>query len=299
MTNELQRYYSDLRERNRRLLEQRAAECDKKSPRFRALDSERGLVMQKFAAGKMTKAAALSRIGAIRAERQRALIDLGLPANYLEPIYTCPVCKDTGEVGEGVKRLCACALKKMQQDERAGSRINERETFASFDEGLYVSDEQKKQALNMRRFSERYVASLPSPEKPNLLILGKSGLGKSYFGNAIAFAAIEAGVRGVNTLFFTKSLMDLVSSAMLASGLGFGVMLSAVFVLVFQGLLVLLAGWIAPVLTPAAIAEMTAAGSLIMVALGLNLLGVTKIKVADYLPAIVIAPVICWIVSLF
>ena len=111
--------------------------------------------------------------------------------------------------------------------------------------------------------------------------------------------AIEAGVRGVNTLFFTKALMDLVSSAMLASGLGFGVMLSAVFVLVFQGLLVLLAGWIAPVLTPAAIAEMTAAGSLIMVALGLNLLGVTKIKVADYLPAIVIAPVICWIVSLF
>ena len=111
--------------------------------------------------------------------------------------------------------------------------------------------------------------------------------------------AIEAGVKGVNTLFFTKALMDLVSSAMLASGLGFGVLLSAVFVLVFQGLLVLLAGWIAPVLTPAAIAEMTAAGSLIMVALGLNLLGVTKNKVADYLPAIVIAPVICWIVSLF
>lgn len=111
--------------------------------------------------------------------------------------------------------------------------------------------------------------------------------------------AIEAGVQGKNTLFFTKALMDLVSSAMLASGLGFGVMLSAVFVLVFQGLLVLLAGWIAPVLTPAAIAEMTAAGSLIMVALGLNLLGVTKIKVADYLPAIVFAPVICWIVSLF
>ena len=111
--------------------------------------------------------------------------------------------------------------------------------------------------------------------------------------------AIEAGVQGKNTLFYTKALMDLCSSMMLAAGLGLGVMLSAVFVLVFQGLLVLLAGWIAPVLTPAAIAEMTAAGSLIMVGLGLNLLGVTKIKVADYLPAIVFAPVICWIVSLF
>ncbi len=111
--------------------------------------------------------------------------------------------------------------------------------------------------------------------------------------------AIEAGVQGKNTLFYTKALMDLCSSMMLAAGLGLGVMLSAAFVLVFQGLLVLLAGWIAPVLTPEAIAEMTAAGSLIMVGLGLNLLGVTKIKVADYLPAIVIAPVICWIVSLF
>lgn len=111
--------------------------------------------------------------------------------------------------------------------------------------------------------------------------------------------AIEAGVQGKNTLFYTKALMDLFSSMMLASGLGLGVMLSAVFVLVFQGLLVLLAGWIAPALTPAAIADMTAAGSLIMVGLGLNLLGVTKIKVADYLPAMVFAPVICWIVSLF
>ena len=111
--------------------------------------------------------------------------------------------------------------------------------------------------------------------------------------------AIEAGVQGKNTLFYTKALMDLCSSMMLAAGLGLGVMLSAAFVLVFQGLLVLLAGWIAPVLTPEAIAEMTAAGSLIMVGLGLNLLGVTKIKVADYLPAIVFAPVICWIVSLF
>lgn len=111
--------------------------------------------------------------------------------------------------------------------------------------------------------------------------------------------AIEAGVQGKNNLFFTKATMDLFSSMMLASGLGFGVMCSAVFVLVFQGLLVLLAGWIAPALTPAAVADMTAAGSLIMIGLGTNLMGATNIKVADYLPAIVFAPVICWGVSLF
>ncbi len=52
-------------------------------------------------------------------------------------------------------------------------------------------------------------------------------------------------------------------------------------------------------ITPLAIAEMTSAGSLIIVAIATNLIGITKIKVADYLPAIVFAPIICWIVSLF
>ena len=111
--------------------------------------------------------------------------------------------------------------------------------------------------------------------------------------------AIEAGIQGDNSLFFTKAVMDLFSSMMLASALGLGVLFSAAFVFVFQGLLVLLAGVIAPALTPFAVAEMTAAGSLIMIALGLNIIGVSKIKVADYLPAIVFAPVICWIVGLF
>lgn len=111
--------------------------------------------------------------------------------------------------------------------------------------------------------------------------------------------SLNAGISGDNSLLFTKAMLDLFSSAMLTASLGFGVMVSAVFVLVFQGALVLLAGVLAPVLTPFAIAEMTSAGSLIIIAIATNLMGITKIKVADYLPAIVFAPVICWIVSLF
>ena len=81
----------------------------------------------------------------------------------------------------------------------SASRINDRETFANFNEALYPNDEQRKQALNMKRFCERYVAALPKPGKPNLLILGQSGLGKSFFGNAIARAAIEKGIRTVKS----------------------------------------------------------------------------------------------------
>lgn len=198
MTNELQRYYSELREKNRRLLEKRIAECEQKNPRFRSLANEPGLVFKQLAAGKLTPAAAKSRIGAIGAERRNLLISMGLPGNYLNAIYTCPRCQDTGEVGEP-RRLCACALKKQQEQLLSGSRINDRETFANFNEAIYPNDEQKKQGLAMKRFCERYVASLPSPEKPNLLIVGQSGLGKSFFGNAIARAAIEKGIPTLKT----------------------------------------------------------------------------------------------------
>lgn len=110
--------------------------------------------------------------------------------------------------------------------------------------------------------------------------------------------SLNAGISSDNSLLYTKSMLDLFASSMLASSLGIGVLLSSAFVFGFQGLLVLLAGLLAPVLTDFAIAEMTCAGSLIIIALGTNLLGVTKIKVANYLPAIMIAPMLCWIVSL-
>jgi uncharacterized membrane protein YqgA involved in biofilm formation len=111
--------------------------------------------------------------------------------------------------------------------------------------------------------------------------------------------SLTAGLTGDNEMIFTKSLLDLISSLILSVSLGVGVICAAAFVFVFQGALVLLAQYLQPVLTLSAINEITCAGSLIIIALGLNLLGVTKIKVANYLPAIVIAPLICWIVTLF
>jgi hypothetical protein len=87
---------------------------------------------------------------------------------------------------------------------------------------------------------------------------------------------------------------------MLAVSLGIGVMFSAVSVLLYQGLLVLLAQLLRPILdNPAMLAELSGVGSLIIVALGLNLIGVTKVKIADFLPAIVFAPIVFMISELF
>ena len=78
---------------------------------------------------------------------------------------------------------------------------------------------------------------------------------------------------------------------MLSVSLGVGVIFAALFVLVFQGGLVLLSQLLSGILTdPAIITSITSTGGLMILALGLNIIGVTKIKVADFLPAIVISP---------
>lgn len=111
--------------------------------------------------------------------------------------------------------------------------------------------------------------------------------------------SLDAGLSGNNATLYAKSALDFVAAIMLASTLGFGVVLSAVTILVYQGSIALLAGLIAPLLSVSAVNEMTSVGSLIIIALGLNLLNITKIKVADLLPAILIAPVLVMLVSLF
>ncbi len=98
--------------------------------------------------------------------------------------------------------------------------------------------------------------------------------------------SLKAGMSGDNSILFSKSLLDFISAIIFASTLGWGVMCSSVFVLLYQGAIVLLSGLIAPYLGEEVISELTAVGSLLIFALGLNLLGLTKIKVMNFIPAI-------------
>lgn len=127
-----------------------------------------------------------------------------------------------------------------------------------------------------------------------------SNMGEGFVSGTLLFCvgamtvvgSLEAGITGDNSTLFTKSLIDMVSALVLTTTLGGGVMLSAVAVGVLQGGIVLLATYIQPFLTAEAVAEMTAAGSILIMGLGINMLGISKIKVADVLPAIVIAPIL-------
>jgi uncharacterized membrane protein YqgA involved in biofilm formation len=89
--------------------------------------------------------------------------------------------------------------------------------------------------------------------------------------------------------------MDGFTSMILAASLGIGVLFSSVPVLVIEGGVFLLAAAVAPFLGTEVINEMTCAGSILIIMIGMNLMGITKIKVADYLPALIFAPVFCMI----
>lgn len=105
--------------------------------------------------------------------------------------------------------------------------------------------------------------------------------------------SLQSGLTGDHQTLFTKSMLDFVAAIIFASSLGVGVLLSAGFVLVYQGAITLLAQWISPFLSEVVIGEMTCVGSLIIIGLALNMLGITKLKVMNYVPAIFIPIILC------
>ena len=107
--------------------------------------------------------------------------------------------------------------------------------------------------------------------------------------------SIQAGLVNDNSILITKAILDFVSAIMLAASLGRGVLLSSISLLITQGLLVVLSSIIAPYINDTVINEITCVGSLIIILIGTNLMGITKVKVADFLPAIIYTPVIYYL----
>lgn len=105
--------------------------------------------------------------------------------------------------------------------------------------------------------------------------------------------SLQSGLLGNHEMLFSKSALDFVAAIIFASTLGIGVMFASVFVFIYQGAITLLAQWIAPVLTDTVINEMTCVGSVIIIGLALNMLGITKLRVMNFVPAIFVPIILC------
>lgn len=131
-------------------------------------------------------------------------------------------------------------------------------------------------------------------DKLQKLLSGKGGNVSEAFvsasllfcvGSMTIVGAMESGISRDHTLLVTKSVMDFVASIIFASTMGIGVAFSAIFVLIYQGGITLIASELGHFLSNDVITCMGSVGSLLIIVLGFNLVCKTKIKIMNFIPA--------------
>lgn len=129
----------------------------------------------------------------------------------------------------------------------------------------------------------------------------KTSLSEAFVSTSLLFCvgamsimgSLDSGLIGDHSTLYAKSVLDGVTSIVYASTMGIGVALSAVAVFLYQGLMAVGASFLAPLLTETVILEMKCVGSILILALSLNILGLTKIKVMNYVPAVFLPILLC------
>lgn len=126
----------------------------------------------------------------------------GFPEDQLDMRYTCPVCRDTGYVGDIHLRFCECFEKQLMQRMFSDSGIagTNDERFETFDPDFVPNERipekkytQRKVAVRVKELVKAYADAYPDTEKPNILLSGECGLGKTFLLNALAARLIERG----------------------------------------------------------------------------------------------------------
>jgi uncharacterized protein len=122
-------------------------------------------------------------------------------------------------------------------------------------------------------------------------------------GAMAVIGALDSGIRGDHDVLYTKSIIDGFTSLILTTTLGIGVMFSAIPVVLYQGLIALFATqihqWVPQELMDTYIVEMTSTGGIMIFAIGLNLIGITKIRVANLLPGIIVVAIVVGVIHAY
>jgi uncharacterized membrane protein YqgA involved in biofilm formation len=111
--------------------------------------------------------------------------------------------------------------------------------------------------------------------------------------------AIDSGLEGKNAILYTKAILDATSGLFFAQALGAGVLAASLSILVYEGTIALAAAAVAPYLTSTVVGALTNVGGLIVAAIGVNLLAARfgaqqRLPAADFLPALLLAPLCAW-----
>ncbi len=200
MTSDIRQEYANMRVQALSECEERTRAAYAAMPRLEAIARQRrelAFGLGRSLLGDVPDKAALRRqvaseLAALDAEQARLLEDAGVGADYLKPRFHCPLCEDTGYVGQVQKAPCICLRQRLLRQSFASS-IGSDETFESFRADVYPTDTQRKLSSKARSLCESYANDFPDNERRDLLIMGPTGLGKTFLLNAIAERVAQRG----------------------------------------------------------------------------------------------------------
>ena len=207
---ELEAEYAEQRTANERTEQARKDEIRTGHPDIQRLVAERESLIHNAIRGILNRQESTENISGRMEELNLKIRDslrsAGLPEDYLAPVHQCPLCSDTGYVGYPVKEPCECFVRAYQRKlrERIGLGGGEAETFENYNLSIIpdvpIPEQpytQRQLAEKARRRCEKWAGSYPDVPFRNVLLTGKSGLGKTFLLHAMANRLIE---RGMNVL---------------------------------------------------------------------------------------------------
>lgn len=202
--------YARLREENLREHERRVKEVNQKDPRIGEIaEASRALFMKQArnllarpenaeAMAKETRKQAAR----LRTQQEKRLVAAGFAKDYLDPVYRCAVCRDTGYTGEGVRSMCACMEKRMidLMYESARERGIASQKFETFNEAIFPNGApadgvhtQREIAIAARNQCCEYADNYPNTPKLGILLTGATGLGKTFLLHCIENRLLDRG----------------------------------------------------------------------------------------------------------
>ncbi len=129
----------------------------------------------------------------LNSERKKIIKSLGYPEDYTEPHYTCTCCSDTGYTKSGA--VCGCLKEELMKATIASSGIGaliEKQSFDNFELGIYKDEETFNKMKFVLEAAKNYAENFKE-NRGNLLLIGKTGTGKTHISTAIAREIIKRG----------------------------------------------------------------------------------------------------------
>ena len=210
LLQELEIEYRQIRAENERMEAERKEKIRKEFPEIRDLTERREELvygtLRDILHGNADTEGLPEKMEKLSAEIRRELKSAGLPEDYLSPIWRCPVCRDTGYAGEPVREPCECLKKAYREKLRRKIGLNSEgnETFESFDLSVFPEEKLPERSYSQRdlmkrcrEICEEWANRYPDVESRDLMLSGKSGLGKTYLLHAMAERLVR---RDINVL---------------------------------------------------------------------------------------------------